>query len=196
MKKHQFAAAERIFIENNASGRSHKELTELFNKRFNADLTVVQISAFLKRNGLRNGINTRFLSGRAPYNAGLKRWWTGSEKSQFQKGRTATNYRPLGSERVNKEGYVEVKVGLPDKWKGKHRIIWESKFGETPKGYVIIFADGNKLNTELENLILISRAQLVVLNKKSLISSNAELTKTGILVADVCLKIGELKRVK
>jgi hypothetical protein len=46
----------------------------------------------------------------------------------------------------------------------------------------------------LDNLILISRKELAVLNKNGLIHGSAELTRSGILIADIYLKYGERKR--
>ncbi|HML88912.1 MAG TPA: hypothetical protein PKA28_10745 [Methylomusa anaerophila] len=36
--------------------------------------------------------------------------------------------------------------------------------------------------------------ELAVMNKQGLIAADAELTKTGVLIADVYLKIGERKK--
>lgn len=65
-----------------------------------------------------------------------------------------------------------------------------------PKGHAVIFGDGNRRNFELDNLILVSRAQLAILNKHNLIQMDAELTRTGVVIADIYKKIGEWKKVK
>lgn len=104
---------------------------------------------------------------------------------------------PVGSERVNGDGYVDVKIQdgkLQKNWKCKHRIIWEEANGPVPKGHVIIFADSNRLNVSLDNLILITQKELSVLNNKGLISKDAELTKTGVIIVNVLLKIGERRK--
>ena len=56
--------------------------------------------------------------------------------------------------------------------------------------------DGNKRNFDPDNLILVSRAQLVRLNQGNLIQNDAELTRTGITIADIQNKIGERKKAK
>ena len=58
----------------------------------------------------------------------------------------------------------------------------------------MIFADGNRLNVTLDNLLLVSRRELAILNKHSLIGGSVELTKVGITTANLHLKIGERKR--
>lgn len=45
-----------------------------------------------------------------------------------------------------------------------------------------------------ENLLLVSRAQLARMNQKGLIQNDVELTKTGIIIADIYNKIGERKK--
>jgi hypothetical protein len=97
---------------------------------------------------------------------------------------------------VSKDGYIEIKVADPRKWRLKHNVIWEEVNGKVPKGHCLIFLDGNKQNIALENLQLITRKQLVRLNQNHLISDNPELTKTGLIIADIHSKIGELKRAK
>jgi hypothetical protein len=122
--------------------------------------------------------------------------YPGREKTHFKKGPRPWNWRPVGSERVNSGGYTEVKVRNPKKWKGKHVLILEAVNGKVPKGRVIIFADGDKSNLKLKNLLMVSRSELAVMNRLGLISGSGELTKTGKAVADIKMLIGDQKRKK
>lgn len=101
------------------------------------------------------------------------------------------NYRPVGSERVNVDDYVEIKVADPRTWVGKHTFIWEEHNGPVPKGYVVIFGDGDRRNFDPDNLILVSRKQLVRLNQKGLIQNNADLTRTAVIMVDLQQKIAD-----
>lgn len=80
-----------------------------------------------------------------------------TKATRFKKGSTPHNHRPVGSERIDKDGYIMVKVSEPRKWKLKHRVIWEGSNGPIPKGANIQFKDGNRKNIHLENLYLITR---------------------------------------
>ena len=52
-------------------------------------------------------------------------------------------------------------------------------------------------NFNLDNLILVSRAELLVMNRKGLFSEEPEITKTGANVAKLTVKINEInKKVK
>ncbi|MNN59165.1 hypothetical protein D3C81_1742620 [compost metagenome] len=73
-------------------------------------------------------------------------------------------------------------------------MIWEEKHGPIPEGHVILFADQNKRNIDLDNLIMIKQSQLSVLNKKGLLYKDAELTRIGIVMVDIYRKISERKR--
>ena len=160
-------------------------------------MALTQIIAYKKNHKLSSGLDGRFKPGQEPFNKGRKGVFLGgnvAEACQFQKGNRPWNYMPVGSERVNDEGYVDIKVADPNKWKSKHIIIWEEHNGPVPKGHAVIFEDRNKRNFEQNNLILVSRAQLAVVNGKNLIQNDAELTRIGLIVADIHRKIGELRK--
>lgn len=104
----------------------------------------------------------RFAKGHSPANKGKKmapETYAKVSRTMFAKGHTPKNHRDVGSERINKDGYIEVKVAEPNKWKAKHRVIWEEANGPVEKGYNVQFKDGNPQNVTLENLYLISRSR-------------------------------------
>lgn len=171
-----------------------KELLPMFNERFNVDITFDQLKGSLSRNKILSGRDGYFPKGHEPFNKGMKGLNIGGKGTQFQKGHTPLNYRLVGSERINADGYIEIKVADPNKWRMKHNLVWEEVNGPVPKGNCLIFLDGDKLNIKLENLQLVTRKQLVRLNQNHLISDNPELTKTGIIIADIYSKIGDRKK--
>lgn len=196
------------YIATKIPGCPFKDLTNMFNAQFGMNLSVTAMVSLADRHGLHNGrdtrilpdgtplgIETRFLPGHTPANKGKKGIsYEGMKATQFKKGNRPHNYKPVGTERINGDEYVDIKIADPNKWKGKHILIWEDANGPVPKGCAVIFGDGNKRNFDLTNLILVSRAQLAMLNKHNLIQKDAELTRTGIIVADIYSKIGERKK--
>ena len=191
---HFFTADEKQFIKEHVHGISNAELTEMVNAHFSLDLTVNQIKNFKKNHKLNSGLNGRLKPGHIPINR-VRKGVDGWRPSQFKKGHKPHNYMPVGSERVS-DGYVYIKIADPKKWKGKHILIWEDHNGPVPKGHVVIFGDSNRRNFDINNLILVSRKQLVKLNQNNLIKDNADLTRTGIIIADIYSKIGERKKRK
>ena len=88
---------------------------------------------------------------------------------------------PIGTERVSKDGYIEVKTSrLSDRqnankcWKPKHRLIWEAEHGPAPRGHIVVFLDGDKTNCSLDNLACISRADAAQINQRGLTYHDAE----------------------
>ena len=92
------------------------------------------------------------------------------------------------------DGYIEVKVEEPSTFKLKHRIVYEQLKGPIPDGYNVVFADGDKSNLESDNLILVTKSEMLVMNRKGLFKKNKDLTKTGHLIAKVIDKQNKLKR--
>ena len=115
------------------------------------------------------------------------------KETMFQKG-NLSNARPVGDERIDMNGYTYIKVKQPNKWVLKHRWLYEKEKGEIPKGYNLIFADGNKQNLNLDNLILVSNSELFIMNQKGLYKQDKELTKSGAIVAKVLDKVNKRKR--
>ena len=192
-KLHFYTQEEKDWLRDNVVGHSYKEVTEGFNEVFGLQLKQTQISGLIKRYGLCNGRDCRFKKGHVSFNKG-KKGVGGWAPTNFKKGHVPWNYKPVGSERINADGYAAVKVADPKKWRCKHAVIWESINGPIPKGHVVAFGDGNKQNFSSDNLILISRRQLAVINKHGLIYNSAELTKIGLKIADIKIKIGDRKR--
>jgi hypothetical protein len=191
---HFYTVEQKIFVEKNIKGKQQLQLLNLFNEQFGTDIKITQLRAFIKNNGFTSGLNATFKPGSIPFNKGIKKYWTGGEESQFKTGHKPHNYKPVGTERVNADDYVDIKIADPNKWKGKHILTWEDLNGPVTKGCVVIFGDGDRRNFDPNNLIQVSRKQLVMLNKMHLIQNNADLTRTGVIVADIYQKLSDRKK--
>lgn len=191
---HLYTEEQREFIKKNVVGRTGRELTELINKEFGIELSVSKVNSYKKNYGLKSGLSGCFQPGVVPFNKGKKHPTGYKNSGQFENGKRPHNYKPIGTERINGDGYVDIKIADPGKWKGKHKIIWEESNGPIPKNHVVIFADGNKLNLDIENLLLITRRQLMAMNRYHLITDDIELTKMGVIVAKIHEKIAERRR--
>lgn len=191
---HIWTEEEKKYLANITPGHHYKEIQELMNKKFDLKLTLGQIKGAIGRYNLNTGFTGQFKKGDKAWNKGKKGIYSkGSEKTWFKKGRIPPNHRKVGSERINAYGYIEVKVAESDKWRLKHQLVWEKYHGPIPQGNVIIFADRNKQNLDIDNLILVSNKQLLILNQNNLIKNDTQLTKTGVIIADLYGKINELK---
>lgn len=194
-----FTKDQEDFIKKNVKGLTNQALADLINETFDLSITARQMLTWKKNHGLTSGLDFRFKKGQEPANKGTKGLHNvGGNKTSFKKGQRPLNYKPVGTERVDDEGYTLIKVSDTGKWhqrwKHKHRVLWEKENGKIPHNHVLIFADGDKSNTSLDNLILVSRKQLAMLNKHKLIKNDVELTKTGLIIADIYSKIYDRKR--
>lgn len=199
MNKHfKFNDEHLKFVEENVVGRTNNELKDLFNERFNTSLSKLQISNFKKRNNLSSGLDGKFKKGAVSWNKGKNMSddvYKMCKPTMFKKGSIPPNKRPIGSERIAKNGYIEIKYaeGLK-KWKSKHKYLYEKYKGEVPKNHVVIFADGNIRNFDIDNLVLVSRKELLYLNQHHLIYNDCELTKTGVLIAKLSIAAKEKEK--
>ena len=130
---HRYSEEQKEFIIANNYGKYSKELAEMFNQCFNTNITAKEIAYFRKNNKLNSGLTGQFKKGNVPHNKDKKQVEYMSQESiertketRFKKGNKPKNYRPVGSERITKDGYIEVKVADPNKWETKNKIIAES----------------------------------------------------------------------
>ena len=192
--QHIWSDEEKQYLAEITPGRGYKEIQSMMSCKFGFDYTHHQIKGAITRNKLNTGRTGRFEKGHATWNKGTK-GLTKANVTSFKKGQKPHNYKPLGSERIVKDGYCEVKVSdTGRRWRPKHVLIYEKHHGKVPKGSAVIFLDGDKRNFDIDNLYLVTRSQLAMLNKNSLIQKDAELTKTAINVVDLMKKISAMEK--
>lgn len=169
-RKHNklFSEEQEKFIHENVKGRSAKELTQLVNQTFKLSVTVQQIESYKLTHKIKSGL----------WDARIKDY---------------------GAEFINRNR-IHIKVRDPetdkDKWRLKHVVLWEQAHGKVPDGHVLIFADQNPMNCTLDNLILVSRRQLAVINKQQLLQRDKKLNEVVINIADVMLAAADKRQVK
>jgi hypothetical protein len=124
--------------------------------------------AACRLDGVRGG-STRFKPGQVSWNKGTN--WTAGGKSaetRFRPGSTPHNVVPVGSLRVNADGYLDEKVytgrGVRN-WVAYHRLAWERANGPVPADHVVVFRPGrqtvNADDITLDALELVTRVELM-----------------------------------
>ena len=183
-KQHKWTDEEKEYLASIVKGSTYKEITKQMNDKFEYNFSEEQIKGMMYRNKLTTGTGGYFKKGSTPWNKGLK-GYMGANKTSFKKGTIPPNQVPIGTESITKGGYIKVKVGEPNKWKLKQRYIYEQHYGEIPNNCNIIFADKNIRNFDINNLVLVSKAEMLILNNNKLIFEDKELTKVGVNIAKV-----------
>ena len=170
------------------------------NERFGLQLTRQQIKLYKNNHKLvSSGLTGQFEKGHVPINKGTKGMFNvGGNSGSFKKGDIPHNYRPVGSERIDKDGYILVKVrddGPPrKKWRLKSHVIWEQKYGPIPKQHALIFKDGDTLNCTLDNLMLVTKNELMRMNQMKIKRTSAEETQALHTLAKIKIRKAEIKK--
>ena len=157
------------FMEANSKTLTRKTMAEKLSELFGARVTLVMVKNAYRRHGIR-GMDTRIKPGNIPPNKGKKGMsHPGAIATQFSKGHRPKNWLPVGSERVNSDGFHQVKVtdtGYPPRdWVMKSVIEWEKVHGKVPENHILRFRDGDRSNCAPENLLLVSRQENAVMNR-------------------------------
>lgn len=142
-KRHVYTDEQNNFLKENVTNYTYPKLTEIFNNKFGANVSVVSI----------RGQCHQYLNAKRGKNA------------------FSASTLPIGTEKV-KNGMIYVKVSeVPfkrwERWVAKSRIVYEKHKGEIPKGYRVIFLDGNKFNLDIDNLYAIPSKIHTMLNQNS-----------------------------
>lgn len=114
-----------------------------------------------------------FRKGQKSWNKG-KSYMPGGRGAEFRfgKGHKPHTWVPVGTETVDRDGYLKRKVSadptLPSRknWRFVHALKWEEYHGRPiPKGHLVRMKDGGKRNFSRENLALVSKAENAILNR-------------------------------
>lgn len=139
-----------------------------------SDAYLASPAACRLRRGAGAGSATRFPKGHVPANKGLRRpgYSRGRgrmQETQFKKGqlsgRARELFKPIGTERISKDGYLERKINndlpLQRRWRAVHILLWEQHNGPLPDGHALAFRNRDKTDIRRENLELVTRAEMM-----------------------------------
>lgn len=128
------------WIRDNCAGVEWESVAENFNRFFGTDKTARQLRACAHDNDIHNGIYHQ----------------------QPRKGR----YRPVGSTRLDKDGYVVIKIADPCKWRRAQLVEWEKYHKPIDiRKDMLIFLDGNRQNYHIDNLYKLPRRLIAIFNR-------------------------------
>ena len=207
-------------------GHTEPEISAEHERIYGTPLSEGQIGNAKNRFGVKSGtVGGRFEKGHAPHNKG-KTWdemgfspemQAKIRKTTFKKGEVRDIrqgwMKPIGYERVNVEGYVEVKVrdsrisGIQPKEPGKfncnyrfkHHVVWEETNGmPVPPGTRIAFADHDKRNFDPDNLVAVPVSVWRIIQLQRIPYADRESLETAVLMAKLAATrhkaMKELKR--
>lgn len=191
-----YTPEQEAFLRKHSAKNSRRELTKMFNDKFNTSKSVLAIKSWCNNRGINSGNDGKFKEGNIS-------WQTGLSKEEYKSHFTEESYNrsiaPLKDKRVHSIGdtvtrhgelYVitSVEPGVPyeKRMMVKRRYVYESTYGKIPKSHRIIQIDGNNLNCEPGNLACIPTKFVPTLNKHRWLSSgNPEVTITAIKLCEL-----------
>lgn len=186
------------FLKAYIPGHTEEEIRTAFEKKYGYRLTEGQIGNFKHKHKVRSGTKGgQFVKGQQAHNKGKKMPPEVYEKirhTMFKKGSVPPQYRPVGSERIDKDGYTVVKVADPNVWALKQRVVYEQKTGIKPKkNEVVIFLDGNRQNFDIDNLYLLTRGALARYCQDGLYCNDRQISRAAAGIAALKDITGKIK---
>lgn len=151
-------------------GHTEAEISAEHERLYGTPLTEGQIGGAKHKLGVKSGTHGgRFRKGRAGSfrdEDHRRAFIEAGKATRFKKGIMPPNgIQPIGTERVDRDGYTWVKVAsrkrdprsAHDNWVEKHRLVYEEHNGTIPEGCCVAFADHDKGNFDPANLVAVPR---------------------------------------
>lgn len=180
------------YIRDNSWGVSSKEMAERCNEKFGTNWTPTGMKQFRQRHGIKSGVTGWYQKGHPPGTKGktleeickydpekLARVRSG----QFKKNHIPHNHVPVGTVTVV-QGDKLIKVRETgeqwERWRYLSRVVWEEHNGPIPEGMCISFKDGDNMNCDISNLMMITKSESAAMTGYKLRSEDPDLTMAGL----------------
>ena len=165
-QKYFYSQEEIDYLKSIFNGTPSKQIIELYNQKYNKNMTYNQLIAFKKQYNVKSGLDVRFKAGKVI---------------------NPNPPLPIGHEIISyKNGLKRVRIKVAEhKYVEKSRYIYEQHYGKIPEDCNIIFLDGNRDNYNIDNLKCITKSQHRILAGNCLYFQDKELNKTSILIAQL-----------
>lgn len=90
---------------------------------------------------------------------------------------------PVGT--IRQQGLKNLVIKTEDGWKQLGRYVWEQHNGELPKGYVVLFLNGDKADARIENLMAVPCGIVGALNVSGWRFDDPDMTKASVLILEL-----------
>ena len=128
------------------------------------------------------GVSKEITAFKTHCNRHLKVYVNGG-KTGYHAGCVVWNDMPDGTERVLNSGYTYIKQG--GEWIPKQKYIYEQANGKLKGGQFVVFADSNKANFELSNLVVVDRKIHAKMCSNGWYDGNPTVCKTGVKLCEL-----------
>lgn len=209
------------FVRANAPGRGNAELAAITNAAFGTSFTAAKMKGYKSSHKIRSGIQPKPPSVFTPeireyifsHHEGVPyikmadmvnqrfgtsipaksfRWFYQNNKLRCGVHWSGKKAEP-GSVSQKKDTYQYIKMEAGS-WRLLHHVIWEREHGPIPDGHKVTFIDGDIQNVSIDNLMLVTNAEQMILARDNLRFDDPQLNKTGILIAKIKAAGSQKKR--
>lgn len=200
-----FTKEQKEYIFANYKGKTENDLLNELNAKFNETFTLHKLQDFKKRNKLHSGLSGKWKKGNVPWTKTISKeeWFSHYDLEEWReihrvKSEKLRKYKNVGDIFKSADGFLfiitSIEYGIP--WHKRIRpyaqYIWEQHNGKIPNGYKVTYKDGNKLNCDISNLILVSKKEILYLAKNNGFGKG-EITETLLDIYQTKQKIKEIK---
>lgn len=144
--------------------------------------------------GANIGGATRFKPAHRTWNKGMKGLNIGGQGTRFKPGHRPHTWRPIGST-TEIDGYPYRKIqdtGCSRRdYVPVHHLVWRMHGRTVPRGHALVFRDGNRRNPDINNLELITRAELM--RRNTIHNLPADVKEVVLLTSRLTRKINQLE---
>lgn len=149
-------------------------------------------------------VASRFKKGLTPWNKGTKGVVVVQEAcraTQFKPGIMPHNTQPVGSYRVNKDGYMQQKVSNAKgpsraRWRSVAELVWCAANGPMPAGHIVVFKPGQA--TAVLEQITIDRVECITraenMRRNSIHTRHPELARLSQLKGAITRQVNRITR--
>jgi len=155
--------AEIKFLEENYCDMTNRQMAEKLGRSMLAVMSRLRFYGLIRpQHVLAARKNAgQFKPGKTPWNKDLKGIHL-SPATEFKKGDLPVQTKYDGCIRKRKHGpsktdYFYIRISQ-SRWELLHRYNWEKVHGKIPPKHIVAFKDGNTTNPNIDNLMLMSRA--------------------------------------
>ena len=151
---HKYTKEQNEWLIANRQNYTYEELTEMFNTKFNCNINWNALSHHLV------------------------------DYLKIHKEEIGFKHLPINTKTTSVDNRVRVKINNAkycknSNWKLLHHLVWEQHYGPIPKGYRIVFLDGDSTNCDINNLRCVSHSTQTKLTCRKWYGKN-KLTDVGI----------------
>ena len=177
--RHEFSDEEKEFIKKYYPDHGPEKTVEMLKEVFGTNRTLSSVKTMA---------NSKLgLKVRGAFKEEIER-----KRLEGLRAKISREIGTLRPDNVNKKGHTNYKIKIgPNKWKAAGVVIWEQTYGPIPKGYRIIYLDGDNSNLSVDNLYLAThKIAYAVTTNKCYQSKNSEITKALIKYYELRTALG------